>query len=784
MTKEKSRKQTGMYFPERTTVAVGMKKLIKRDGRKATGEFLSPRMVQCASELNGKGFVGWQMMVPKKGLLDMTVFGTEEFEKSDLEWMAEHTAVTGRKKTEASEKECLKLPEIYELSFYSVRRKDREIGFHSTTNEEDSEKDRDPQWPVSCRLQFDELIRALKETGAAFRAVIGGATIEEQEQCRKLVVKTWSGNPGLIEEYTGKPVKARFLMRLPSAPSIRLRTILREAVPGIRIHCLGKAEDREARRIWEDPLAGANVIPDYAARLMLLEPFAEEVVPGIEVAQKPVREFPAGHSDPKGQRSVELGTAINTAGTCKKIKIGEQDLRRHYQIVGQTGTGKSTLLSNIILSAIREGFGLTFFDPHGTTVDTVLRAVPPEMAGKIRVVRIGDAENPVPLNIWDSDDPEKEERNISDLCELFTDIFDPRREGIVGPRYERWLSTFAKASIALLGRRASLESISVISGCQDNMRLVSRAIKSGYPDLAEQIMREYASDRSSDFTNILNWYLCKFQRLTSVEQLRKTLGAGANALDFDRQLDTDTVTLIDLASPLIGTQAARIIGTLMMMKLWNAAMKRKDRSKTHLVVVDEAALFQTNPMPRMLAESRKFGLSLIMCHQHTGQLSADVREALEANAASLSAFRLSASDAKEAALRLNDTGLVTDLAGQNAFRAITAISMNGKQTDPFTLKIGRPAAQKNGEKIAMDIEEQSIRTLVTPYRELRALTPEEIMKEMKDPTILSRKGSPDKVSEKEKEDSLGLKPLTELVEDTQPEWLATWNRRATQKRAG
>jgi len=70
-----------------------------------------------------------------------------------------------------------------------------------------------------------------------------------------------------------------------------------------------------------------------------------------------------------------------------------------------------------------------------------------------------------------------------------------------------------------------------------------------------------------------------------------------------------------------------------MMKLWNAVMTRKKRDMLHMVCVDEASLFQTNPMPRMLAEGRKFGFSMVLCHQHTAQLSREIREALEANSA-------------------------------------------------------------------------------------------------------------------------------------------------------
>ena len=345
----------------------------------------------------------------------------------------------------------------------------------------------------------------------------------------------------------------------------------------------------------------------------------------------------------------------------------------------------------------------------------------------MRVVRIGDTANPVPFNIWDSGDPVKEEKNISDLCELFGNLFNPPNDIYVGPRYERWLSTFAKASIAFLGSRASLESIAVISQSRDNMLKVSRAIINRYPELVETIKQEYGLDKSDDFHNTLGWYLCKFQRLTSVEQLRKTLGAGANALDFPHTIDTDTVTLIDLSSPVIGTHAARIVGTLMLMKLWNAVLARKDRNRTHLVVVDEASLFQTNPMPRMLAESRKFGISMVLCHQHTGQLSAEIRDALEANSANFSAFRLSPRDAAVAAIRFDNAEMQTSLTRLNAFNAITTLSVDGRQTAPFTLETIKPNMLKDGEETARAIEARSIATLVEPYRKLSALTSTEIL---------------------------------------------------------
>lgn len=736
-------------YPENTVTAVKVDSLIRPTDKRLVSDRMSSRMIKCASVLDEGEYLGWQMVVPARGLVRMSLFGTGSLCRGDLEWIMEKTGKTsGKKISEETDPSLRELYEVYLPAAAGEGNNGSSMGFAGTNIAKNT--DDFSGWPAWYSSQFDELVRVLRITGAAFRVTAGPASEEEKAACRKHAVRTYHVDRIPFEEYMGRPVKMSVLLRLPSSPSVRLKTVIEESVRGAKLRHLGNMEDAKASSIWDSPLVNADVLPDCAARILMMEPELHETAIGIMTCEKEVRKIPASHKNPKDRNAVVIGSATDTSGTKRRITIGEMDLRRHYQIIGQTGTGKSTLLATLILSAIERGHGLTFFDPHGSTIDTVLRSIPEKYADKVRVVRIGDTENPVPLNIWDSDDPAKEERNISDLCELFADIFDPHQEGFVGPRYERWLSTFAKASIAFLGHRASLESIAVISQSQSNMLKVSKAIVGEYPELVETIRQEYGTDKSNDFQATLNWYLCKFQRLTSVVQLRKTLGAGANALDFRHTIDTDTVTLIDLASPTIGTSAARIIGTLLLMKLWNAALGRKERDRTHLIVIDEAALFQTNPMPRMLAEARKFGVSLVLSHQHTGQLSREIRDALESNSANFSAFRLSPRDAETAAVRFNDPEMQVSLARLDAFNAVTSLSVDGRQTPPFTLETLRPREQANGEDIARQIERRSIERLVKPYEAMRALTTAEIQELLDHPEKLS---------------------------DHVPEWLQEWTRR-------
>ena len=57
--------------------------------------------------------------------------------------------------------------------------------------------------------------------------------------------------------------------------------------------------------------------------------------------------------------------------------IKEKDRFFHKYILGQTGTGKTTLLQTMILQDIYVGNGLCLIDPHGDLVERVFQNIPP-----------------------------------------------------------------------------------------------------------------------------------------------------------------------------------------------------------------------------------------------------------------------------------------------------------------------------------------------------------------------------------------------------------------------
>ena len=724
-------------FPKGTVEAVRWTTIIRQEQQLPLSERISSRMVKIAANLPKGEWIGWQMAIPTDSSVRFSSFGSKSVKQSDLEWVVEEAADTewiAKENTLAQPDDIYASWNLYEIELPIAEAKEiAQMGFAADPHGGEGNVFHDfhlnyYRWPQNFSDQFGELLAALRVEGACLRFMVGSADIDEQKACIRQVENTWSPCGIEISSYVGYPVRTRLLLAMPGEPGARIRAIISVCVPGAELCCIGTLKDKTGKAAWNTPLAEARVLPDLAARIMAFEPAAgTKPIIGVQARDPEAKLLPSRHKDSKRGCPIKIGKAMDISGMERVITVSDEDLRRHWQIIGQTGTGKSTLLASVIRECVETGHGLTFFDPHGSTVDFVLHILPKEYADRIRVVRIGDIDNPVPLNMWETDDPKKAERTISDMCLLFQEIFDPNHEGFVGPRWERMFSLLAQASIAVFGKKASFETIIALSRGKLNVKHAANIVKDKYSGLADSLTAEWVNNTSNDFVDGVAWFISKFQRLTSVEQLRNTLGAGANALDFGASIDTDTVTLIDLALPTIGTHAARVIGTLLLQQLWAGALKRKNRSDTHIVVIDETHLFQTNPLPQMLAEGRKFGAALILAHQHIGQLTHDVREALGANSANFSAFCLSIKDAYDVRDRFDDPAIQRDLSRQNTFCAMTTLSVDGNKSPAFTLKIERPDEQPDGVAIAASIEAESIRALVDPYREDKPISDDEIV---------------------------------------------------------
>lgn len=168
-----------LSFPNGIIAAVKLDKLykVKDSDKRLLSERLSSRMVKSASVLSEGEYIGWQMAVPVKGIVRMSIFGTGDVSRSDLEWIAEKTGKTSSCSTAIScEKGLDELFELY-LPIAENGNSGTAIGFGSVSSKTD---DGFSKWPAFYSSLFAELISVLQKTGAVMRAVVGAASEEEQ----------------------------------------------------------------------------------------------------------------------------------------------------------------------------------------------------------------------------------------------------------------------------------------------------------------------------------------------------------------------------------------------------------------------------------------------------------------------------------------------------------------------------------------------------------------------------------------------------------------------------
>src|SRR5512135_80267 len=123
--------------------------------------------------------------------------------------------------------------------------------------------------------------------------------------------------------------------------------------------------------------------------------------------------------------------------------------------------------------------------------------------------------------------------------------------------------------------------------------------------------------------------------LTLSPLLRYGLAAPDNALDFRQLLDSGTSLLINLAIPYPDTR--RLLGCLLTVGMESAALSRADqpladRQAHHHLMIDEFSQFlaqSEESLTRMLSETRKYGLFVVMAHQNWSQASERLKGALQ-----------------------------------------------------------------------------------------------------------------------------------------------------------
>jgi hypothetical protein len=391
---------------------------------------------------------------------------------------------------------------------------------------------------------------------------------------------------------------------------------------------------------------------------------------------------------------IHIGTRAVWGGGELPFGLISHDRRQHLYVIGKTGTGKSTLLRNLILQDIEAGDGVALLDPHGDLAEEILNYVPPWRTDHLVYFNPTDQDYMVGFNILA--DVEPKDRHlvasgvVGALKSIWRDSWGPRLEYIL---YNCVASLCHCQNVTLLGVQRMLAD-------ERYRQWVMKQITD--PLLSAFWNHEFAGYDKRFQTEVISPIQNKMGQLLMAPALRNILGQVRSKIDVRFMMDRRRMFIANLSKGLIGEDKADLLGSLLVTQFQLAAISRanipeRERTDFHLYV-DEFPSFCTDSFLSILSEARKYRLCLTLSHQYLAQVSEVMRQGIVGNVGSLICFRVGESDARILEREFGGSysaGQFTSLAN---FEVLSKVLTDGRYGEPFRGSTLPPTGTRYGGK--------------------------------------------------------------------------------------
>lgn len=465
-------------------------------------------------------------------------------------------------------------------------------------------------------------------------------------------------------------------------------------VPGARLRVWKSSLSAvvEARSSWWLPMQlRTSELPAFLAWPLV------EGLPGVANAH-PIMLSPSPAVPSKGRL---IGDAATAPPGNRPVALSAEDSLRHLHLLGPTGVGKSTLMANLVLQDVSAGRGVVVIDPKGDLVADIATRIPGQYMDDLVILDAAD-EAPIGMNpLVGARDPDlAADVLLGVMHSLYADSWGPRTHDIL------------HACLLTLARRgdASLTMVPLLLTNPGFRRSVTgREAKRDPMGLgAFWAWFEAMSDgeRQQAIAPLMN----KLRPILLRPQLRGVFGQRRPRFDLmdifglrggrtESAKKRPRVVLVSLAKGALGEEAARLLGSIVVALVWQAALGRAAlqafQRRPVMVHIDEVQDYLRLPgnLGSALAQARGLGVGFTLAHQHLGQLPKDLKAGVMANARSRVAFSLSRDDARTIAALSQGELAPEDYQSLPRYHAYASLLVSGETQPPFSLcttALGKP----------------------------------------------------------------------------------------------
>lgn len=458
-----------------------------------------------------------------------------------------------------------------------------------------------------------------------------------------------------------------------NAPGVRLR---RRLVPSLVI---SRRLCKRAYPVIDWPL---RISTKEAAGLLGL-PVDGVRLPGVSVG--------VARQLPPAVNMSDIGTVVGVSNypgmSDRRIALKIEDRLRHQFVLGPTGSGKSWLLSNMILGDIAAGYGTVAIDPKGDLITDVLARISDQDAHRVVVLDASARQQPIGLNvIGGGRDEASRELLVDNVLHVFRSIW----ADFWGPRSD----SVCRSALTTLVHTKGLDG-STMTLCELVPLLTVPAFRRfvthqpGVPETVRGFWARYEAMSDGEQQQVIAPMLHKVEAFTSRTPIRLMLGQ-STGFDLREVFTGRKAVLISLAKGRLGTETANLLGSLLVSLLWQATLARvnvpAEKRRPAFAYIDEAADLMRLPLPLadMFTQARGLGLGMIVATQILDQVPESIRAAFLGTVRTQATFAIEREDAKLLAPRFAPL-TVDDLQGLARYEVALRPCLDGVTHSPLTL---------------------------------------------------------------------------------------------------
>ena len=398
----------------------------------------------------------------------------------------------------------------------------------------------------------------------------------------------------------------------------------------------GHVEDviyRQTRRsgmlLNSDELAGLVHLPSSAVR----SPAFQRQVRKTKAAPAIVQHLPG----------LLLGQNEH-AGKTQEVRLSAEQRTKHCHIIGASGTGKSTLLFNLIKQDIENGEGVAVLDPHGDLIDFVLGFIPDTRIDDVVLVDPSDDRFSIGFNILSAHSELEKNLLASDLVAVFQRLstsWGDQMNSVLQNAILAFLESDRHGTIADLRRF-----------------LIEKPYRNDFLKSVKDVEVVYYWQKSFPHLSgnkSIGSILTRLDTFLAQKPIRNMVSQPENKLDFAHIMDSGKIFLAKLPEGLLGRENSHLLGSLLVSKFQQIAMSRQAQQtavrKDFWIYIDEFANFITPSMAEILSGARKYRIGLTLAHHELHQLqrNSEVASAVMSHPFTRIVFRVGDDDAKKLA---------------------------------------------------------------------------------------------------------------------------------------